>query len=314
MNKIIVYEHVNFQGLSREFTSDVSNLIDYNFNDCISSLKVVGNPWLAYRDVNFSGPQLVFEEGEYAQLETNDTISSLQMVTEDLANPQITLYEHINYQGRSIVINHETNLCCTSFNDLVSSHKVQRGAWVLYEHGNQTGSIMVARASRDVPDYASFNDRLSYLRPLKPGKPNVAAVLLWEKKQENIRSVTIDSICSLNMTDQMQTFCPELSRMYDVFITESFNFCNAAEIKNGTKFDIDLGMLKKTHDFSVRDTFTVEKGISNTRTEMKKVRVSLPATVPPHTKITVNVVTKEVDVKVPVKLMTTAFWHTGTSC
>ena len=99
MSKIIVYEHVNFQGLSREFTSDVSNLIDYNFNDCISSLKVVGNPWVAYRDVNFCGPQLVFEEGEYSQMENNDTISSLHIVTEDLTNPQLTLYVHVVYQS-----------------------------------------------------------------------------------------------------------------------------------------------------------------------------------------------------------------------
>ncbi|XP_036417138.1 epidermal differentiation-specific protein-like [Colossoma macropomum] len=316
MNKIIVYEHVNFQGLCREFTSDVSNLIDHNFNDCISSLKVIGNPWVAFRDVNFCGPQSVFEEGEYARLENhnNDTFSSLQLVTEDLSNPQITLYEHVNYQGRSLVINCETNLCYGSFNDITSSHKVQRGAWVLYEHANQTGSIIVARAHRDVPSYGPFNDLLSYLRPLKPRRPKFSAVLLWDNKQEDVKSVTIDSICGHNATDQRQIFCPELHRTYEVFMTESFNFCNAEEIKNGTKFDVDLSKLKTVYDFPVQETFTVEKGTSNTRTKKKSMQVPLPATVPPHSKITVNVLAKEVEVKIPVNLIITdAFNKTKTT-
>ncbi|XP_017542775.2 epidermal differentiation-specific protein-like [Pygocentrus nattereri] len=307
MNKIIVYEHVDFRGLSKEFTSDVSNLIDHNFNDCVSSLKVIGNPWVAYRDVHFSGPQSVFEEGEYARLENheNDTFSSLQLVTEDLSNPQITLYEHVNYQGRSLVINCETNLCSHSFNDITSSHKVQRGAWVLYEHANQTGRIMVARAHRDVPVYGPFNDLLTYLRPLKPGKPKVTVVLLWDKKQEETRSVTIDSICGHNATDQRQIFCPDLYRMYEVFTTERFNFCNAEEIRNGTKFDVDLIKLKTVYDFPVQETFTVQKGSSNTRTTKKSMQVPLPASVPPHSKITVNVLAKEVEVKIPVNLTIT---------
>ncbi|XP_060750381.1 epidermal differentiation-specific protein-like [Tachysurus vachellii] len=122
MNKIIVYEHPDFKGLSKEFTSDVPDLTKLNFNYCISSLKVIGNPW---------------------------------MVTEDLDNPQITLYEEENYQGRSLVLDCETNLCYGDFNDKTSSHKVQRGAWVLYQHGQRGGYILVARAGRDVPKYDS---------------------------------------------------------------------------------------------------------------------------------------------------------------
>uniref|UniRef100_A0AAY5EUI6 Beta/gamma crystallin 'Greek key' domain-containing protein n=1 Tax=Electrophorus electricus TaxID=8005 RepID=A0AAY5EUI6_ELEEL len=91
MNKIIVYEHINFEGLSKEFTSNVSNLVEHFFNDTISSLKVIGNPWVAYTDINFSGSQAVYEEGEYNRVNPNDSISSLEMITDDLTNPQITL-------------------------------------------------------------------------------------------------------------------------------------------------------------------------------------------------------------------------------
>ncbi|KAG9262195.1 epidermal differentiation-specific protein-like [Astyanax mexicanus] len=170
MNKIIVYEHSHFKGLSREFTSDVSNLVAENFNDCVSSVKVIGNPWVAYEHCNFDGSFQVFEEGEYGTVGSNDVISSLQLVSEDLTNPQITLYEHANYQGKQTVLRNETNLCHGSLNDVVSSHKVQRGAWILYEHADKTGHRMLARFSKNVPDYGHFNDKLSYVVPLKPGK------------------------------------------------------------------------------------------------------------------------------------------------
>uniref|UniRef100_A0A3B1JHH9 Beta/gamma crystallin 'Greek key' domain-containing protein n=1 Tax=Astyanax mexicanus TaxID=7994 RepID=A0A3B1JHH9_ASTMX len=148
---IIIYEHINFQGMSKEFTSSVPNLVSENFNDCISSLKVIGEPWVAYEHTNFQGSQYVYEEGEYATLDRND----------------ITLYEHTNYRGRSLVFTTETNLCYGNFNDVASSHKVQRGVWVLYEHINRSGAQLVARASRDMPEYGWFNDRVSHLRPLK---------------------------------------------------------------------------------------------------------------------------------------------------
>ncbi|KAG9269185.1 epidermal differentiation-specific protein-like, partial [Astyanax mexicanus] len=153
-------------GSAEPFTSSVSNLVSENFNDCISSLKVIGEPWVAYEHTNFQGSQYVYEEGEYATVERNYTFSSLEKVTEDLANPQITLYEHTNYRGRSLVFTTETNLCYGNFNDVASSHKVQRGAWVLYEHINRSGAQLVARVSRDMPEYGWFNDRVSHLRPL----------------------------------------------------------------------------------------------------------------------------------------------------
>ncbi|KAM4904603.1 epidermal differentiation-specific protein-like [Sylvia borin] len=174
MGKIIIYEHVNFQGLSKEFTTDTPNLPAVGWNDIVSSVKVIGQPWVAYEHVNYGGRFLVFEEGEYDSLgkEMNDKISSLQLVTDDLHNPQITLYQHVEYKGRSRIVREATDLAGGEDNDIVSSHKVQRGVWLLCENSDGSGPRHLARAHEDVPNYREidFNDKLSFLRPLRPGR------------------------------------------------------------------------------------------------------------------------------------------------
>ncbi|NWR85429.1 EDSP protein, partial [Furnarius figulus] len=174
MGKIIIYEHANFQGASREFTSDIGSLKDVGWNDIVSSVKVTGEPWVAYEHVNYKGQFLVFEEGDYSYVgdSMNDKISSLKLITEDLRNPQITLYEHTQYQGKTRVITEATNLAVGHDNDIMSSHKVQRGAWLLCEHSDGSGFQHLAREHEELPDYRAinFNDKLSFLRPLRPGR------------------------------------------------------------------------------------------------------------------------------------------------
>ncbi|NXU54697.1 EDSP protein, partial [Turnix velox] len=174
MGKIIVYEHANFQGYSKEFTRDVTNLKNADWNDCISSVKVIGQPWVAYEHVDFTGRLIVFEEGEHSFVgkELNDKISSLQLITDDLHHPQITLYEHDQYRGKSRVIREPTNLARGNDNDIMSSHKVQKGAWLLCEHSDGSGIRYIARERENLPNYKAINlnDKLSFLRPLLPGK------------------------------------------------------------------------------------------------------------------------------------------------
>ncbi|XP_062871551.1 epidermal differentiation-specific protein-like [Trichomycterus rosablanca] len=305
MNKIIVYQHVNFGALSKEFTSDVSNLLTENFNDCISSLKVIGNPWVTYENINYSGSQRVYEEGEYAMVESNDSISSLRLVREDLSNPQITLYEDSNYRGRSIVINCETNLCLGTFNDRASSHRVQRGAWVLYQDVDRGGAQMVARAGEELSNYGWFNDRLSHLRPLMPGKGTVVAEVLWDKMTESESSVTIDKASGDNPGTHERSFSTELTRDYEGSITETFNFSSSTEVSYGMSFEIDIFGSKVGHNLSISKSWTVARGQTNTRTERSGVKVTLPAVIPPKTRLTVYVIRKTIDVKVPVKLTIT---------
>ncbi|XP_059360577.1 epidermal differentiation-specific protein-like [Carassius carassius] len=170
MSKIVVFTKEDFSGRTAEFKNNVNNLEKRGFNDIISSLKVIGAPWVAYNDVNFAGKQRVFEEGEYATLEDKGKFSSLKMITDDLDDPEIQLFEHVNYGGRSVTLNRETNLHDIDFSDIASSHKVKGGVWVLYEHVNRQGAQLVSFPGDEVPSYfpLSFNDVASHVRPLLP--------------------------------------------------------------------------------------------------------------------------------------------------
>uniref|UniRef100_A0A671QJL3 Beta/gamma crystallin 'Greek key' domain-containing protein n=1 Tax=Sinocyclocheilus anshuiensis TaxID=1608454 RepID=A0A671QJL3_9TELE len=118
MSKIVVFTEEGFR-------NNVNNLEKKSFNNVISSLKVIGAPWVAYNDENFTGKQRVFEEGEYATLEDKGKFSSLKMITDDLDDPEIQLFEHVNYGGRSVTLHKETNLHDIAFSDIASSHKVK---------------------------------------------------------------------------------------------------------------------------------------------------------------------------------------------
>ncbi|XP_073730855.1 epidermal differentiation-specific protein-like [Misgurnus anguillicaudatus] len=170
MSKIIVYAKETFEGRTAEFKNNVQDLEEKGFNKVISSLKVIGAPWVAYYGKNFAGKQRVFEEGEYPVLEDKAMFSSLKMVTDDLDDPEIQLFEHINYGGRSVKLGKETNLHNIDFSDIASSHKVKRGVWVIYEHINRQGRQLVSFPGEENPSYlpVSFNDVASHVRPLLP--------------------------------------------------------------------------------------------------------------------------------------------------
>uniref|UniRef100_A0A8C3FSG5 Beta/gamma crystallin 'Greek key' domain-containing protein n=1 Tax=Chrysemys picta bellii TaxID=8478 RepID=A0A8C3FSG5_CHRPI len=152
-SSIVVYEHVDFEGLSREFTSDVPDLHELDFGDCICSLRVVGQPWIAYTAPKYEGDAYALEEGEYRTVEKNKAFSALRLVHHDLADPQITLYEEPDYAGQSKVVTEETNLTYGYFNDRVSSHVVQRGVWLLYKHPDRGGWYHIAWPGEHLPDY-----------------------------------------------------------------------------------------------------------------------------------------------------------------
>ncbi|XP_042600214.1 epidermal differentiation-specific protein-like [Cyprinus carpio] len=170
MSKIVVFAEEGFKGRTAQFKNNVCDLEEKGFNNVISSLKVIGAPWVAYHDKHFAGKQRVFQEGEYATLDDKGKFSSLKMIIDDLDNPEIQLFEHAYYQGRSVTLHRETNLHDINFSDIASSHKVKGGVWVLYQHINRQGSQLISFPGEEIPSYfpLSFNDVASHVRPLLP--------------------------------------------------------------------------------------------------------------------------------------------------
>ncbi|GAA6112038.1 epidermal differentiation-specific protein-like, partial [Tachysurus ichikawai] len=107
-----------------------------------------------------------------------------------------------------------------------------------------------------------------------------------------------------------QTFTTDLTRGFSGSVTESFRFSDSTQIGFGTKCELSLFGFRNEFSLNYSQTFTVEKGSSNTRTTSESIRVSLPASIPPRTKLTANVVRKEMTVVIPVKLTITSGSHT----
>lgn len=297
MNRITVYERPDFEGLSREFTCDVPDLHELDFGNCIASLKVVGQPWIAYTEPKYEGEPHAFEEGEYPSVGRPNSFSALRLVHHDLGDPQITLYERPNFQGACKVVTEETNLAYGYFNDRVASHVVQRGVWLLYQHPGRGGWHCLAWPGERLADYKpelNFQARLSHLRPLKPGQPQVSAQLLWEQKRvEAEREVLVDEIVGVNETAAEQALSASSRREYSTTLWQSFHFSNASSLKAGLSFTLAV---------EASNVFTVQKGRSEASTRRERVEVQLPAKIPPRTALRVRVLRKEVTLSVPVLL------------
>ncbi|XP_053149407.1 epidermal differentiation-specific protein-like [Hemicordylus capensis] len=299
MNKIIVYEHEDFKGLSKEFIADVPDLRSVDFGDCISSLKVIGQPWLGFHDPNYQGTVHAYEEGEHKHISMSNHISSLQLVTEDLEHPQITVYEHRNYEGASKVITEEINLTYGYFNDKASSHVVQKGAWLLYEHGNRGGWYYIAREGSKLPNYGPvfhFNDKCSHMYPLKGGRPTVTTKILWDcRKVESERDVVIDEINGINTTDFEQTFTTSSSRVYESVTSHSFRL-KVPSLRIDESFNLSI---------DPKTNLTVEKGSIDSTVTIDKVEVTMPANIPPHSELCIQVIMKLITASTPVELIMT---------
>lgn len=88
--RLILFEHANFHGAHKHILNVEENLDagdDNSFNDVTSSIAVLQNEWLTYRDVNLQRPyDVILGEGLFAWVENvsiaNDDLSSLTVAGE----------------------------------------------------------------------------------------------------------------------------------------------------------------------------------------------------------------------------------------
>ena len=93
------------------------------------------------------------------------------------ASAQVVLYEHDNFEGRSLLATDATpNLAPLGFNDLASSVEVRSGQWQLCEHEDYAGQCIVLNPGRHASLRAlGMNDRVSSLRQVAAAAGGAAA-------------------------------------------------------------------------------------------------------------------------------------------
>ncbi|XP_078087660.1 epidermal differentiation-specific protein-like [Mustelus asterias] len=170
MSKIVLYDQPDCRGNWKELTDSVPNLETEIFSQTARSLKVEGKHWVAYKDKDLKGDFMVYGPGDHNQLGSMDReIVSVRLVKEELGNPDIVLYEHAHFKGKPRHVEELVNdLKKGGFNDLVSSHEVKQGVWILYADVHLTGRRMITFKDEKCPDYRQigWNDKLSSLKPL----------------------------------------------------------------------------------------------------------------------------------------------------
>lgn len=179
--EIIVYEHHRFSGRQLKFKHNVSCLVNNDFNDRISSIKVrkiSGSEKVAtvYEHCDFQGYRVELSVGDYDlnQLRQmgikNDDLSSLSVKQ----GYEIIAYEHHHFAGRQL--KSRRNVSCLvndSFNDRISSIKVRkipvsRNVATVYQHCDYEGyGVDLAVGSYDLNQLQRLgikNDDLSSLQ------------------------------------------------------------------------------------------------------------------------------------------------------
>ncbi|KAM4808001.1 epidermal differentiation-specific protein-like [Rhinophrynus dorsalis] len=170
MSRIELFEFPDMKGDSESLVADSPDLSLLGFHKRAQSLRVIGEAWIVFTDLKFQGDFAVFKEGIYSSIPGfSKSISSLRIVKGGLYEPKITLYEHINYGGRVQPLTKDADsLKPYGLNNMISSHKVDKGAWVLYEGEFYTGKTMVTIAGDNVPDYTKigWNDKASSVKSI----------------------------------------------------------------------------------------------------------------------------------------------------
>uniref|UniRef100_V9L9W3 Epidermal differentiation-specific protein n=1 Tax=Callorhinchus milii TaxID=7868 RepID=V9L9W3_CALMI len=168
MARIILYDQPFFTGSSHIFTDDIPDLATYSFTKKTRSMKVERKPWVAFLDIDYTGGFKIYDVGDYTNLgEFDQKIQSLMEIRVPLENPEIVLYQDVDYQGKKVSISQPTqDITATSLSGKVSSYQVKSGAWSLYKGRNFQGESCFT--VEDQPDLRkkSWNDQLLSLQPV----------------------------------------------------------------------------------------------------------------------------------------------------
>jgi hypothetical protein len=191
---VYLYEHSNYEGKCIKLTSDVSNLVDYDFNDKISSIRIIGNYSVTvYEHIKYEGWSKTYDENvRYVGDRVNDRISSIIIRRNPRPGPQhgpkperhrryqpepayhpkhgpgqapgVYLYERTNYGGRWIKLDYNVGrLGRYDFNDKTASLRIiGRYKVTVYQDDNYRGWAYTYY--NDIPNLGRRSYQISSIR------------------------------------------------------------------------------------------------------------------------------------------------------
>ncbi|KAM4637115.1 epidermal differentiation-specific protein-like [Discoglossus pictus] len=302
-NKIILFEKPSFEGLSVELSKSNSDLVSENFANATSSLRVFGQPWVVHTLPNFRGDSRVYEEGSYANVDLNNKINSITLISTNLESPAIKLFDGQNYTGNSIVVKEAAILDFGILQSGALSWTVLSGAWKVCDEVREKPRYIVANAGNRTAKPTDVGLRYAVLSvfPLLPGSPKYTTNVQWDRKKELSSHVSqLDELIVINRSKHGQNFSHTAGRSYASSVEVEMNFSNETTIEVGATFSIPLiGELST----KVSNTFSVEKGKTESTNTTVTTKVSVPVSVPPKTKVTINVMRKDVSYSIPVEVV-----------
>ncbi|WBQ13270.1 beta/gamma crystallin family protein [Hyphomonadaceae bacterium BL14] len=124
--------------------------------------------------------------------------------------PAIVLYEHANFQGRSIRIDGDApNFAWIDFNDRASSARVEGGQWDVCEHADYRGTCV--SLTSDVAQFTGrLNSQISSVRAVHRQRPDSRqGVTFWSGPDYTGRAVTLtrpeDNFTRINFNDMARS-------------------------------------------------------------------------------------------------------------
>jgi hypothetical protein len=185
---ITVYTNPDFSGESASFREDTPDLVSYDLNDKISSIRVSrGDSWEVCQDINYANRcQIITRDiSDLRSIGWNDRISSLRRVGGGRSGrgrppffPQpnypggIMVFTDRDFRGESVSFRDDApDLLPYGLNDKISSIRIPPGeSWEVCQDVNFVNRCQII--TRSVADLRSigWDDRISSLRRLRQNR------------------------------------------------------------------------------------------------------------------------------------------------
>ncbi|CAN5897548.1 hypothetical protein BH11PSE8_BH11PSE8_12720 [soil metagenome] len=175
--QLVLYEDDNYSG--RQFRTNVpmNDLANVDFNDKVSSVVVRSGTWQLCVDADFRGQCVTLGAGSYPSLSEmglNDRVSSVRPMGKGRGGGKgdwggggaaVQLYEHSDYNGRSITSDGSRDLVRQGFNDRVSSIVIRSGRWEFCSDADFRGTcVTLGPGSYADLRQMNLNDEISSFR------------------------------------------------------------------------------------------------------------------------------------------------------